>query len=96
MLAPHHGSMTSSTPGLVRAVAPDYVIISAGFLNRYRLPKQDIIDRYHQYGSIAINTAYAGAVSIQFDANGFWLETERDKSSRLWNFNTVQYANREE
>lgn len=96
LLAPHHGSMTSSTPGLVRAVAPDYVIISAGFLNRYRLPKQDIIDRYHQYGSIAINTAYAGAVSIQFDANGFWLETERDKSSRLWNFNTVQYANREE
>jgi len=96
LISPHHGSLTSSTPDLVRAVAPDNVIISAGFLNRYRLPKQDIIDRYQQSGSKTINTAYAGAVSIQFNENGFTIETERDKSSRFWNFNTVQYANREE
>lgn len=86
LIAPHHGSATSSSPGFIRSVSPDYVIFSAGFLNRYRLPKQDIIERYKQSGIKTLNTADTGAISIQFGINDFTITTEREKSSRFWSF----------
>ena len=86
LIAPHHGSATSSSPGFIRAVSPDYVIFPAGYLNRYRHPNQAIIERYKQAGIKALNTAYIGAVSIQFTENGFAIGTEREKSSRFWSF----------
>ncbi len=86
LIAPHHGSATSSSHGFLRSVSPDYVIVSAGFLNRYRLPKQDIIDRYKHFGIKTLNTADTGAISIQFDKNNFTITTERGKSSRFWSF----------
>ena len=35
LVAPHHGSKTSSTPGFVAAVSPRYVVFSAGYRNRW-------------------------------------------------------------
>jgi len=86
LIAPHHGSATSSTTGFIRSVRPEHVIFSAGFLNRYRLPKQDIIDRYTQAGAKTLNTADTGAISIQFGKKGYSIVTERERSSRYWNF----------
>ena len=34
LVAPHHGSMTSSTPEFIDAVSPSQVIFTAGYLNR--------------------------------------------------------------
>jgi len=86
LIAPHHGSTTSSTAGFIRSVRSDHVIFSAGFLNRFRLPKQDIIDRYIQTGANTLITADTGAISIQFDKKGYSIVTERGRSSRYWNF----------
>lgn len=85
LIAPHHGSMTSSTYKFIQAVSPEYVIFSTGYLNRFRLPKQDIINRYHEHGVKTLNTADDGAISLQFNNSGYSFITERDRSLRFWN-----------
>jgi competence protein ComEC len=64
LLAPHHGSSTSSTLPFVKLTDPDYVIFSTGYLNRYKFPNKNIVNRY---SAIALNTATDGAVRFEFD-----------------------------
>lgn len=67
LVAPHHGSATSSTKRFIDAVAPRYVIYSAGYHNHYGLPAKAIQQRYARLGVTALNTIDQGA--IQFKVN---------------------------
>ena len=84
LLAPHHGSRTSSNPAFVRAVSASHVIFSSGYLNRFRLPNQDIISRYERLGAEFFNTASDGAVTIKSTQGRFTITTERQRASRIW------------
>lgn len=64
LVAPHHGSHSSSTPDWVAAVRPRWVIVSAGYHNRYGHPAPEVVARYRQLGSRVLNTAYAGMVEV--------------------------------
>ncbi len=44
--APHHGSRTSSTPGLLDAVQPGHVVFCVGHRNRFGFPHRDVVERY--------------------------------------------------
>lgn len=46
VLIPHHGSKSSSSPDFVRAVNPEVAIVSAGYLNRFNHPADEVIQRY--------------------------------------------------
>ena len=46
MVAPHHGSKTSSTDDFVKAVGAKQVIFTVGYLNRFKHPKSTIESRY--------------------------------------------------
>ena len=85
LLAPHHGSKTSSSPAFIRAVSAGHVVFSSGYLNRFRLPNQDIINRYEHYGADLYNTATDGAVRIESTRNRFSISTERQLRTRFWN-----------
>lgn len=89
LLAPHHGSATSSTPVFIRHVAPEHTVFSAGYRNRYRFPDRDIILRYHaccEDGDITLyNTARKGAVLFDFRANGVQVKRQRIDARRFWN-----------
>jgi competence protein ComEC len=65
LIAPHHGSKTSSTPAFLDAVRPHYVIYSTGYLNRYHLPHPAIVDRYQQANVIALNTVDTGTITFR-------------------------------
>ncbi len=67
---PHHGSRTSSTPGFVRRLAPDWAIASAGFDNRWGFPKPDIVARWRSGGAEVLTTATSGAVTARLCADG--------------------------
>jgi competence protein ComEC len=64
LVAPHHGSISSSTPKFLAAVQPQYVIFATGYLNRYRFPSKIVEQRYQQEGSQCFNSAYGGAVTV--------------------------------
>lgn len=67
ILVPHHGSRTSSTPGLVTAANARYAIVSAGYRNRWGFPHPEVADRWCFSGAQVLNTAYTGAMSFTFN-----------------------------
>ena len=66
LIAPHHGSKTSSTDEFLDEVAPDIVIVSAGFLNRYGHPHEQIISKYQDRNMMVYTTADKGSVQVAF------------------------------
>ena len=70
LVAPHHGSKTSSTPAFVQAVHPRYVIFATGYLNRFRFPSQVVVNRFKKNGSKMYNTAVGGAIKVRISARG--------------------------
>ena len=48
LMAAHHGSNTSSSSEFIERVGAEYVIFSQGFLNRWRFPRREVLDRFEQ------------------------------------------------
>jgi len=70
LLAPHHGSGTSSTPEFLDAVAPSIALFQVGYRNRYRHPKASVVERYQQRGIKVLRSDRSGAVALQFGDAG--------------------------
>ena len=65
LLAPHHGSRSSSSAAFVRAVAPEQVLISRGSNNAFGHPHAQVMERYRAAGAGIHDTAQDGAVRVQ-------------------------------
>jgi len=68
LLAPHHGSGTSSTPAFLHAVRPSVGIFQVGWRNRYRHPKREVYERYGELGIERLRTDTDGAVTLDAGA----------------------------
>ncbi|MGH8177649.1 MAG: DNA internalization-related competence protein ComEC/Rec2 [Steroidobacter sp.] len=66
VIAPHHGSRTSSTPEFVAALRPAFAVFSAGYRNRWGFPKQDVVARWNSVGARSFDSAHSGAVEMNF------------------------------
>jgi len=85
LLAPHHGSKTSSMAGFVAQVNPRRVIYSTGFHNQHGHPHIDVQTRYAQIGAVPHNTAYAGALEFTWRGQPPYELTEyRYSQARYW------------
>ena len=80
VLAPHHGSKTSSSSAWVNTLAPDHVIYTAGYRHRYGHPHPDGVARYRQSGAIALNTACSGGITLKATAEGLEVHEMRHDS----------------
>jgi competence protein ComEC len=93
LLAPHHGSGTSSTPQFLNAVAPKIALFQVGYRNRYRHPKPSVLERYRERGIAVLRSDRSGAVSIHIDHAGIKLkqacETPRYWSSQRCNQSVI-------
>ena len=81
MVAPHHGSRTSSTPDFVSLFAPKNVIFAAGTRNAYGFPHAEVEARYEQLGATPYTTGTGGAISMRFDQSGLRLPVDQYWSS---------------
>jgi competence protein ComEC len=61
LMAPHHGSATSSTPAFLQAVQPRQIVVQAGQRNRYGHPSPQVINRYNASGLAWVATPSCGA-----------------------------------
>lgn len=66
LLAPHHGSGTSSTSGFLLAVHPALALFQVGYRNRYHHPKAEVYARYGALGIRRLRTDDSGAVILDF------------------------------
>ena len=69
LVAPHHGSKTSSSAGFIDAVAPRYVLYAVGYRNRWNFPRPEVARRYTQRGIQALDSARHGAMEFEFPAD---------------------------
>lgn len=83
LLAPHHGSGTSSTLPFLRAVDPQIALFQVGYRNRYRHPKQEIFARYGELGITRLRTDEAGAISLRF-GSAIEVSEYRSAHARYW------------
>ncbi|MGB1109740.1 MAG: DNA internalization-related competence protein ComEC/Rec2 [Gammaproteobacteria bacterium] len=85
MLAPHHGSRSSSSIEFIDAVSPRWVLISAGWGNRWSMPHDEVLMRYREKGLSPYVTADSGAISASLNDTGEWrIREERERRRYLW------------
>ena len=84
LVAPHHGSKSSSSRDFISHVAPRWVLFPVGYRNRYRHPHPTIVQRYRAQGVQLLDTATSGAIQLQLTARGVQVNTARDRGRRYW------------
>ncbi|WP_370681644.1 DNA internalization-related competence protein ComEC/Rec2 [Comamonas sp. GB3 AK4-5] len=88
LLAPHHGSRTSSSPAFVAAVAPRTVVVQAGYRNRFGHPAPQVVQRYAGLGVAVVATPQCGAAYWQAEA-AQTVDCERQRHRHYWSAATA-------
>lgn len=69
IVAPHHGSKSSSSEAFIEAVDPSYVVFSAGYRNRWGFPHQEVLKRYTDRKIQAFHTGNHGQIIFSFSSD---------------------------
>jgi competence protein ComEC len=83
LLAPHHGSKTSSSPALLDAVAPRFVLVQSGYRNRFGHPAAPVVARYEERNIQVIDSPHCGA-SIWRSDQPDSVQCQRQAQARYW------------
>lgn len=89
VVAPHHGSRTSSQQDFVDAVGARYAVFTSGYRNRYHHPAAQIVARYQQSGARIFRSDSDGAVRFVMDGDGISYTRARQVQARYW-FDTAE------
>ena len=84
LVAPHHGSKSSSSEAFVSAVSPHYVVFTAGYRNRFHHPHPDVWQRYGEIGAERLRSDTDGAILIELNADELKMASYRNAHRRYW------------
>jgi len=85
LIAPHHGSRTSSSQAFVDHLSPAHVVYSAGFNHHFGHPDKTVAARYKTVSSRAWLTGASGAIIFKWDDTGqLSVHPWRAEASRYW------------
>ena len=85
VVVPHHGSKTSLSEDFLRATAPQFVVIQAGYRNRFGHPHQETLDRIARAQVMppqVLRTDQQGAIELRWSEGrlhywDFWRDHRR-------------------
>ena len=83
LIVPHHGSKTSSSWPFLFTVKPRTAVFQVGYLNPYRHPAANVIDRYHLMNIQTYRTDRDGAVVFKIGED-LTETTIRKTGKRYW------------
>nr|WP_246257157.1 DNA internalization-related competence protein ComEC/Rec2 [Pararobbsia alpina] len=84
LLAPHHGSRTSSTEPFLDAVAPRDAVFQVGYRNRFGHPHPAVAARYAARGTHLHRSDRDGAIRASSRHDRFVIERCRELHRRYW------------
>jgi competence protein ComEC len=84
VLAPHHGSRTSSSAEFIARVAPRWAVVAAGYRNRFGHPSAEVIERYRAAGAAVLRTDRDGAIHVVLGNGALRVQGERERRPRYW------------
>ena len=88
LIAPHHGSLTSSSEELVKYLSPKLVVFSAAFKNQWNFPRPKVTKRYRDVGAKQLITWEQGAMTLSISESGdLQLVSERELRKHFWRLN---------
>lgn len=70
----HHGSKYSTCQGFLDVVSPEIAVVSCSAKNTYGHPSADTIKRLEDCGAQVEYTMKNGAITVQTDGEGIWLD----------------------
>ncbi|MGB0496653.1 MAG: ComEC/Rec2 family competence protein, partial [Kangiellaceae bacterium] len=85
IVAPHHGSLTSSGEKLVETVNAKVAIFSTGYANQWSFPKNEVLERYQNNGASIWITHKQGAINVIYDNDQLVIFGERESFQHFWN-----------
>ncbi len=83
LLAPHHGSKTSSTVEFLQVVAPRHAVFQLGYRNRYHHPHALVWARYAGRTIACWRTDQNGAITLDFGQQ-LHISGYRQQQTRYW------------
>lgn len=72
MKSGHHGSNTSNSRKFLESVSPEYVVISAGFSNKYEHPSPETMDLYEDMEIEVYRTDESGTIVMSTDGKNIY------------------------
>lgn len=72
----HHGSRTSSSAGFLKAVTPDYCVISCAAGNDYGHPHKETTDKLAKLHTTVLRTDKMGSIRMYSDGETIYTETD--------------------
>lgn len=84
LVAPHHGSNSSSSKLFIQAVHPEYVLYPVGHLNRFHFPSWKVKRRYADIGARQLESDLTGALTLRLGGGGIHLDAFRLSHSHYW------------
>ena len=82
LMAPHHGSKTSSTPIFLEYLGPESAFSQTGYKNRYQHPHPDIVERYQDGKIDLLDTVNTGAQIWRTEGDRFRIQKFRNETSK--------------
>jgi competence protein ComEC len=73
----HHGAKTSTGEEYIKAVSPEYAIISVGKDNSYGHPNQETLDTLKKIKTTILATCEMGRITFQSDGKEFVLKNKK-------------------
>ncbi|QEL57003.1 DNA internalization-related competence protein ComEC/Rec2 [Chromobacterium paludis] len=84
LVAGHHGSRTSTGERWLSVVRPRLVVVSAGFLNRYRHPHREVLQGVHAHGAALLRTDLDGMLTLEMADDAPSWQCLRRQRPRYW------------
>jgi len=84
LLAPHHGSTTSSTSSFLQKVSPRVSVFTIGRNKSLGVPDARVLEAYGLVNSQIYRTDRDGAITIRSNASGLKVSRYRKDRPRLW------------
>ncbi|MEM0910863.1 MAG: DNA internalization-related competence protein ComEC/Rec2 [Pseudomonadota bacterium] len=84
LVAPHHGSKSSSSESFVSSLVPDVVVFSTSFPNHWGHPHEDVVQRYQHIGAKIYHLGESGALKVNWQDDKIKLTTAREDLYNRW------------
>ncbi len=84
LIAPHHGSRTSSGNAFLEQVRPVVALFSTGYRNRFGHPHVETLERYREHHVRIWRTDQSGALHVDITDQGMILFPERALFPHYW------------
>lgn len=72
LIAPHHGSLTSSSESFIEQVQPELVLFSVGYRNQFGFPKPEVLKRYQRRHIFTLINSETGAIRFVMNKEGIF------------------------